>query len=35
MLPLARILCEGAQNYIKLFVALKMTRNNLLNKVPV
>jgi len=31
----ARIRCEGAQKYMKLFVAHKMTQNNTLNKVRV
>jgi len=29
------IRCEGGQNYMKLFVANKMTQNNTLNKVHV
>jgi len=31
----ARIWCEGAQNYVKLFVAHKMMKNNTLNRVHV
>ena len=31
----ARIWCEGAQNYTKIVVARKMTRNNTLNEVRV
>ena len=27
--------CDGAQNYVKVFVAHKMTQNNTLNKVNV
>jgi len=29
------LVLEGAQNYMKLFVAHKMTRNNTLNKIHV